>query len=75
MILYKKCDPHNNVLYLGYVILKYLKNGKSINAIITYVKEKTGVSENHVILSLDFLYSIAAIELKNSKIVKTNDAR
>jgi len=69
MILTSGCDPQINVLFIGAEILRLLKNKTfEIEKIIFEVTNKFDISIDHVILSIDWLYMIKAININDNKI-------
>lgn len=69
MIPSSGCDPRINVVRLGADLLQILRPGpKTIAALLQCGSEKLDVSVDHVILSLDWLYTISAIECDNDEI-------
>ncbi|RCE18960.1 ABC-three component system middle component 6 [Aeromonas caviae] len=62
MIPRSGCDPEINVVSIGAKILKKLaKENSSLDAILTDCSSELNVSIDHIILSLDWLFSIKAI--------------
>ena len=70
------CHPEINVLFIGAFILKTLKEHKSIDTITLFKKgnNELSVSTDHMILALDWLYVISAINYKDDEIT-LNEAR
>lgn len=67
------CDPRINVVRIGGYLLYKLKAGPiDLRSLIEDCSTSYGVSTDHVILSLDWLYMIAAIEL-NAGEIKLNE--
>jgi hypothetical protein len=64
------CHPEINVLFIGGFILKTLKEHKNINTTALFIKgnNELNVSTDHMILALDWLYVISAIDYKNNEI-------
>jgi hypothetical protein len=62
-------DPKINILTIGAEILKILiGNSSSVENILGSAPKQLGVSIDHVILSLDWLFSINAIFLDDEEI-------
>jgi hypothetical protein len=62
MIPRRGCDPEINVVFIGAKILKKIKEeNSSINSILKNCSSELKVSIDHIILSLDWLFSIKAI--------------
>jgi hypothetical protein len=62
MIPSKGCDPEINVVSIGANILKKIaEENLSLDSILSDCSSDLGVSIDHVILSLDWLFSIKAI--------------
>lgn len=69
MIPNSGCDPRVNVVRLGAELLQFLHSGpQTIAELLKRSSEKLGVSVDHVILTLDWLYAISAIECVNDEI-------
>ncbi|PSJ18152.1 ABC-three component system middle component 6 [Nitrosomonas supralitoralis] len=63
------CDPKINILVIGSEILKRLKNGHvTTENMLIEISNELGVSMDHVILTLDWLYSIHAIFLDRNEL-------
>lgn len=63
MIPSRGCDPEINVVSIGAKILKKIAEEKSsLDSILSECSLEFGVSIDHIILSLDWLFSIKAIE-------------
>ncbi|MGD9860863.1 MAG: ABC-three component system middle component 6 [Marinobacterium sp.] len=62
MIPRNGCDPEINVVSIGAKILKKVaEENLSLDAILTECSSELKVSIDHIILSLDWLFSIKAI--------------
>lgn len=62
MIPRSGCDPEINVVSIGAKILKKVaEENPSLDAILTGCSSELKVSIDHIILSLDWLFSIKAI--------------
>lgn len=62
MIPNRGCDPEINVVSIGANILKKLAEEElSLDSILSECSLEFGVSIDHIILSLDWLFSIKAI--------------
>ncbi|MCP1319752.1 ABC-three component system middle component 6 [Halomonas sp. 707B3] len=62
MIPRSGCDPEINVVSIGAKILKKVaEENPSLDAILTDCSSELKVSIDHIILSLDWLFSIRAI--------------
>lgn len=62
MIPRSGCDPEINVVSIGAKILKKVaEENPSLDAILTDCSSELKVSIDHIILSLDWLFSIKAI--------------
>lgn len=70
------CHPEINVLFIGGFILKILKEFEVVDITTLFRKgdSELNVSTDHMILALDWLYSISAIDVKNNEII-LNEAR
>lgn len=63
MIPNSGCDPDINVVIIGAKILEKIKNGVfDIESIMTECSIELNLSADHIILSLDWLFLIGAIE-------------
>ncbi len=66
MLPTKGCNPEFNVLYIGGFILKKIHERKNkkmpIVQIFKVVTRELSVSVDHIILALDWLYIISAID-------------
>lgn len=61
------CDPNVNLLVIGAVIISLLKSGPmEITEVLNTCSKESNVSIDHVILTLDWLFSILAIKSENS---------
>ncbi len=70
MILNSGCDPKVNVVFIGSEILKLLLHESlDLKHLINKTTSSLNISVDHVILSLDWLYMIKAINKHNDKIV------
>jgi hypothetical protein len=71
MIPFNGCHPEINVLFIGGFILKALKEQKNINMVSLFKKgnDELKISTDHMILALDWLYVISAIDYKNNEII------
>lgn len=65
------CHPEINVLFIGGYILKILEQQQSINIELLFKKgsSELKVSTDHMILALDWLYIISAINYKKNEII------
>jgi len=65
------CHPEINVLFIGGFILNTLKEHKSIDITVLFEKgnDVLEVSTDHMVLALDWLYVISAIDYKNNEII------
>lgn len=64
------CDPQINVLFIGAEIIKILlKKPYTIEEVISEITKMFDISIDHVILSLDWLYTINAIYEINNKLI------
>lgn len=69
MIPSSRCDNNLNVIILGHKILSLIKfDSLSFNDIFNILPKSFGVSDDHIILTLDWLYTINAIEVRNNKV-------
>lgn len=63
------CNPKVNILTIGGQILALLKHGPSEPGdLLQKCHIGIGVSIDHIILTLDWLYSIGAIKITDSRI-------
>ncbi|MHB0764474.1 ABC-three component system middle component 6 [Stutzerimonas sp. NM35] len=63
------CDPEINVLVLGARILEKILSGKvEIDWLLNVFPSEVGVSVDHIILSLDWLYMIGAVYIEGERI-------
>jgi hypothetical protein len=68
------CDPEINIVSIGAKILeKIVKEDASLDEIMTGCSSELKVSTDHIILSLDWLFSIKAIDFNGEKVI-INDA-
>jgi len=69
MIPSSGCDPEINVVSIGAKILKKIAEGNSsLDAIMSDCSLELKVSIDHVILSLDWLFSIKAIDFNGTEV-------
>jgi len=70
MIPSNGCHPEINVLFIGGFILKTLKEQNNIDIASLFKKgnNELKVSTDHMILALDWLYVISAIDYKKNEI-------
>jgi hypothetical protein len=70
MIPSSGCDPEINVVSIGAKILKKLvEETSSLDVILSDFSSELKVSIDHVILSLDWLYSIKAIDFNGAEVI------
>lgn len=63
------CDPDRNIVSLGAEILKVLSHSSfEINHLLVFCSERLSVSIDHIIISLDWLYMIRAIDYCDSEV-------
>jgi len=63
------CDPEINVVTLGAKVLEKLKDKKqNIEKIISEYPSEFEISIDHIILSLDWLYAIKAINFNGREV-------
>lgn len=63
------CDPKINVVRIGAFLLESLLDGPSdISDLLRRCSTALQVSIDHVILSLDWLFMISAIQIKNEEV-------
>ena len=63
------CDPDRNIVKLGSIILEALKsNSLTTYEILSTLPKELGVSVDHIILTLDWLYAIDSISIKDEEI-------
>lgn len=75
MIPRNGCDPEINVVSIGAKILeRIVKEDTSLEEIMTNCSSELEVSIDHIILSLDWLFSIKAIDFNGEKVI-TNEAK
>ena len=76
MLPIKGCNPEANVLYIGAYILKNLNDRKrkrtTIKHLFKVVTRELSISVDHIILALDWLYIMRAID-HNGKEVYINE--
>lgn len=64
------CDPKINVIYIGGKILLNLKEcHMSVDELLNDISQELDVSIDHVILSLDWLFTISAIKLNGNQVL------
>lgn len=69
MIPKRGCDPEINVVCIGAKILKKIKEeDSSIDSILKDCSSELRVSIDHIILSLDWLFSIKAIDFDGREV-------
>jgi len=74
MIPRSGCDPEINVVSIGARILeKIVKGSTSLDEIMIDCSSELKVSVDHIILSLDWLFSIKAIDFNGEEVI-INDA-
>ena len=70
MIPRSGCDPEINIVSIGAKILKkVVEENPSLDEILTDCSSELKVSIDHIILSLDWLFSIRAIGFNGVEIV------
>ncbi len=73
MIPIRGSNPEVNVVYIGAFILAMIYHsrmgGLKISSIIKVSEEELSVSIDHVILALDWLYTISAIDYKGKEVL------
>ena len=63
------CDPNINIVKLGAEILRILDNKSwSIEELLVKCSKAFDVSVDHIILTLDWLFTISAIKLSETKV-------
>jgi len=63
------CDPEINVVVLGAKVLKKISSESvEIDWLLESFSTEVGVSVDHVILSLDWLYMIGAVYIEGERI-------
>ncbi|GEB70087.1 hypothetical protein PC2016_1662 [Pseudoalteromonas carrageenovora] len=74
MIPRRGCDPEINVVSIGAKILeKIVKGSTSLDELMIDCAFELKVSVDHIILSLDWLFSIKAIDFNGEEVI-INDA-
>lgn len=77
MILTKGTNPEINVVYIGAFVLKRLQETKSrkmkIARLMKLGERELSISSDHMILTLDWLFTISAIQHNNDE-VSINEA-
>ncbi|WP_111636692.1 ABC-three component system middle component 6 [Marinomonas shanghaiensis] len=69
MIPSSGCDPEVNVVSIGAKILKKIaEENSSLDFILSECSSDLGVSIDHIILSLDWLFSIKAIDFNGVEV-------
>ncbi|EHD2282070.1 hypothetical protein AB6919_003369 [Vibrio cholerae] len=69
MIPRSGCDPEINVVSIGAKILKKVaEQNLSLDAILMHCSSELKVSIDHIILTLDWLFSIKAIEFNGTEV-------
>ncbi|WP_375540394.1 ABC-three component system middle component 6 [Rugamonas apoptosis] len=65
------CDPQINVVRIGAHLLKSLfKEARDVDELLMNSSAELGVSVDHIILSLDWLFAISAIKYSDNRIMK-----
>lgn len=73
MIPVEGSDPELNIVSIGAMILKKVMIEKTgIDHIISFYPDELGVSVDHVILTLDWLFTINAIGFDGSEVYISN---
>lgn len=63
------CDPDRNIVKLGSVILEELKRKNlTTQEALLILPRRLDVSIDHIILTLDWLYAIESISIKDEEI-------
>ncbi|MDY6449883.1 ABC-three component system middle component 6 [Acinetobacter faecalis] len=65
-------NPEVNVITIGAKILVYLGQNNfscSVDDIFEYFQQSSNLSLDHIILSLDWLYAIKAIDIKENQVL------
>jgi len=63
------CDPEINVVVLGAKVLKKISSGNvEVDWLLESFSTEVGVSVDHIILSLDWLYMIGAVYIEGERI-------
>lgn len=69
------CDPKLNVYFIGGIILKEINHREcNLSELIQITSSELDVSIDHIILSLDWLFMISAINV-NGNMVTINEAQ
>ena len=72
MIPTKGLNPEINVVYIGAFVLKQLHDTKKrkmkILRLMTLGEKELSISRDHMILTLDWLFTISAITYKNNEV-------
>ncbi|MEZ9077353.1 ABC-three component system middle component 6 [Vibrio cyclitrophicus] len=69
------CDPKLNVYFIGGIILKEISYGEcDLRELMQITSSELDVSIDHIILSLDWLFMISAINV-NGNTVTINEAQ
>lgn len=64
MIPFPGCDPQVNIIIIGAKLLAELRRTEcSIEGLLFNFSTRLNVSSDHIILTLDWLYAISAIEV------------
>ncbi len=76
MIPFNGCHPEINVLFIGGYVLEQIRSEKKLGVNVLFEKGTTelNVSVDHMMLALDWLYVISAINFDNNEIT-LNEAR
>jgi hypothetical protein len=72
MILTKGANPEINVVYIGAFVINRLQESKGRKMKITILmklgESELSISIDHMILTLDWLYTISAIKYNNNEV-------
>lgn len=70
MIPRSGCDPEINIVSIGAkILMKVAEGNSSLDTILTDCSSEQKVSIDHIILSLDWLYSIKAISFNGTEVL------
>lgn len=69
------CDPKINVVSIGAKVIQKIADGdESLSSLIGKFSDEMGVSQDHIIISLDWLFMINAISISGDRVI-INEAR
>lgn len=70
MIPVRGCDPERNIVSIGGIILRELFiSARSTDYILIDLAHELNISMDHMIIALDWLFTIKAVDSQNNMVV------